>query len=346
MPTTLQEVACGVIGSKIYTVGVHDGYSPPDTNSPTLVYDIVSDSWTNVNSPRPLVGDHHAAVVYNGRLFLIGGLGGGASGQVQIYDPSTNGWSLGAPMPFAAGSCCVALALNGKIYVAGGITGFVLFGASGATTNGLASYDPVSNQWTMLAPMPVGRNHAAGGTDGQKLYVFGGRDGGNVVANGFNTVQIYDPLSNTWISSTDPGSTLAPLPQARGGMGTAVYYNGEFYVMGGETLNGAGATTNFVYDRVDIYNVASNTWRRGASMPTARHGIYPVLGRQQDLRPWRRGALQRIQFGGAGNPCGRSRTHWRREHQHRDHQQRATCRCRQLHSGDQQQRRVGDKHRG
>jgi hypothetical protein len=196
---------------------------------------------------------------------------------MQIYDPSTNGWSLGAPMPFAAGSCCTALVLNGQIYVAGGVVGFVLFGSIGTTTNGLARYDPVSNTWVMLAPMPVGRNHTASGTDGQKLYVFGGRDGGNAVANGFDTVQIYDPASNTWVSSTDPGSTLAPLPQARGGMGTAVYYNGEFYVMGGETLNGAGATANHVYNRVDIYNVASNSWRLGAAMPTARHGIYPVL---------------------------------------------------------------------
>ncbi len=276
-PVTLQESACGVIGGKIYTVGVHDGYAQPDPNSPTLVYDIPSDTWTNVNSPRPFPGDHHAAITYNGRLFLLGGLSGGASGQVQIYDPSTNGWSLGATMPFAAGSCCAVQVINGQIYVAGGIVGFVLFGAPGATTNGLARYNPPANTWTMLAPMPVGRNHTASGTDGKKLYVFGGRDGGNVVANGYDTLQIYDPASNTWVSSTDPGSTLAPLPQARGGMGDAVYYNGEFYVMGGETLNGAGATTNFVYNRVDIYNVASNTWRLGAPMPTARHGIYPVL---------------------------------------------------------------------
>ena len=60
-------------------------------------------------------------------------------------------------------------------------------------------------------------------------------------------------------------------------MGKAVYYNGDFYVMGGETANGAGATANGVYNRVDIYNVASNTWRLGTPMPTARHGIFPVL---------------------------------------------------------------------
>jgi N-acetylneuraminic acid mutarotase len=73
------------------------------------------------------------------------------------------------------------------------------------------------------------------------------------------------------------GSTLAPLPQARGGMGSAVFFNGEFYIMGGETQDGPGANALGVYDRVDIYYPINNTWRLGAPMPTARHGIYPVV---------------------------------------------------------------------
>jgi N-acetylneuraminic acid mutarotase len=60
-------------------------------------------------------------------------------------------------------------------------------------------------------------------------------------------------------------------------MGKAVYYNGEFYVIGGETSSGAGATSKNVYTRVDIYNSVTNTWRRGAEMPTGRHGIFPLL---------------------------------------------------------------------
>jgi N-acetylneuraminic acid mutarotase len=129
--------------------------------------------------------------------------------------------------------------------------------------------------------MPQGRNHAAAATDGERLFVFGGRGpgsgDGDVVANGFNTVQIYDPQTNDWVSSLDPGSTLAPLPQARGGMGKAVYHAGEFYVLGGETESGAGATANKVYSRVDVYNPSTNKWRLGKPMPTARHGIFPVL---------------------------------------------------------------------
>lgn len=125
--------------------------------------------------------------------------------------------------------------------------------------------------------MPHGRNHAAAATDGALLYVFGGRGGGNTLANGSDTVQIYNFTNNTWISSATPGSLLAPLPQMRGGMGKAVFFNGEFFIFGGETSTGDGATAQRVYNRVDIFRPASNSWRLGTPMLTARHGIYPVL---------------------------------------------------------------------
>ena len=214
---------------------------------------------------------------------------------MQIYDPATNTWTTGAPMPFAAGSSSSAL-INGQVYVAGGIIGT-------STTNQAARYDPATNTWTTLAAMKQGRNHAAAATDGSKLYVFGGRGpgsgDGNSVADGFDTVQVYDPATNTWTSSLDAGSTLAPLPQKRGGMGKAVYYNDEFYVIGGETSTGGGATASGVYDRVDIYNAATNKWRLGVPMPTARHGIFPLLATTAQ-------AGTRIYVAGGGTQAGAS----------------------------------------
>jgi N-acetylneuraminic acid mutarotase len=261
MPLPLDEVACGIIGHRLYVVG--------GGNSATMAFDVFAGRWTNLNAPRPFVGNHHAAEVFNGKFYLFGGLGASSGGRVQIYDPAVNSWSLGAAMPFAAGSCASAVISN-QIYVAGGVVG-------SATTNGLARYNPLSNTWTNLAPMPLGRNHTASATDSVRFFIFGGRGGGNAVANGSDTVQIYDPADNSWISSSNPGSAIAPLPQSRGGMGKAVFFNGEFYVMGGETSSGPGATAQRVYNRVDIYNPAANTWRAGTPMLTARHGIYPVL---------------------------------------------------------------------
>jgi len=261
MPLPLDEVACGIIGRRLYVVG--------GGNSATLAFDLSAGRWTNLNAPRPFAGNHHAAEAFNGKLYLFGGLGASSGGRVQIYDPATNSWSLGAAMPFAAGSCASAVISN-QIYVAGGIVGTT-------TTNGLARYDPLSNTWTNLASMPLGRNHTAAATDGRRFFIFGGRGGGNALANGSDTVQIYNPADNTWISSSDPAPSLAPLPQSRGGMGKAAFLNGDFYVMGGETSTGPGATPQRVYNRVDIYNPAANTWRLGTPMLTARHGIYPVL---------------------------------------------------------------------
>jgi len=56
-----------------------------------------------------------------------------------------------------------------------------------------------------------------------------------------------------------------------------VFHNGEFYIIGGETRNGAGATRKHVYARVDIYDPRTNTWRTGPALPTGRHGIFPLV---------------------------------------------------------------------
>ena len=279
LPIPLVEMTSAWLGDKLFVTGMGDAWNPA-TTSPMRIFNILSNTWTILNPDRPYTGNHHAAEVFGGRLYLIGGFDANSSGKVQIYDPVANSWSLGTPAPYLAGSCASAL-INGKIYIAGGIVGVISGNYNGYPTNAAAVYDPALNVWTRLPPMPFtasnGMNHAASATDGNKFYVFGGRDDDHAPANGYNAVQIYDPASNTWVSSTVPGSTLSPLPQARGGMGKAVFYNGEFYVMGGETVSGSGATANHVYNRVDIYNVASNIWRLGTPMPTARHGIYPVL---------------------------------------------------------------------
>ena len=255
----LGEVAGGIIGNRLYLVG--------EGNRSTIAYDLNSGTWSSNLAPRPFVGHHHAAEVFGGKLYILGALGT-VGGKVQIYDPGLDRWTLGADMPFAAGSSSSAV-IGGQIYVAGGI-----IGSTG--TRRTARYDPASNQWTELAPMPADRNHTASATDGRRLFVFGGRNGANILANGFSDVFIYDPATNTWTGShADP--SIPPLPIARGGMGKAVFLNGEFYVIGGETVNGPGATPNGVYDRVDVFNPATGRWRQAADMLTARHGIFPLL---------------------------------------------------------------------
>ncbi|MGH2652617.1 MAG: Kelch repeat-containing protein, partial [Actinomycetota bacterium] len=184
---------------------------------------------------------------------------------------------FGPDMPFRAGSSASAV-IEDQIYIAGGID---IDGDSTISTT--AKLDPRTRAWTLLAPMPLPRHHAASATDGTRLYVFGGRGpgsrGGHVLAKGFDDVQVYDPATDSWTVSRPGPTAPAPLPQARGGTGKAVYAGGRFWVFGGETAGAdtAGATRNEVYDRVDVYDPVTNTWTSGPPLPTARHGVLPVL---------------------------------------------------------------------
>ncbi len=265
LPQALGEVAAGAILGLVYVVG--------DGHPGTFAYNPQTASWISGLAARPLAGDHHASEVVSNKWYVFGGMYAGEN-KVRIYDPETGTWSFGADIPWPCGSGSSAQ-MGGKVYLAGGI-------ANGATVTSNAVYDPVANTWTPLAPMPAGRNHAASGTDGHKFYVFGGRGpgsgDGNTVAIGFDDVQIYDPVSNAWNTSFDPGSTIPALPQRRGGMGKAVFFEGEFYIMGGETTEeGVGQVVGNVYNRVDVYNPVTQTWRLEAPMQTPRHGHYPVV---------------------------------------------------------------------
>ena len=259
LPQALGEVSAGIINDELYVIGQgHPG---------TFAYDFFSGTWDAGLQARTYTGNHHAAEVINGRFYLFGGLEPDMN-YVQIYDPETDSWSLGAPVPWSGGSASSAL-IDGKVYLAGGISG-----SSTVTSN--AVYDPVADSWTPLAPMPFGRNHAASATDGELFYIFGGRGpgsgDGNVVAEGFDDVLIYNQGTDSW------STNAPPLPQKRGGLGKAVCFGGEFYMMGGETTEtGTGAVAGNVYDRVDVYNPVTQTWRLDQSMITPRHGIFPVL---------------------------------------------------------------------
>ncbi len=120
--------------------------------------------------------------------------------------------------------------INGKLYVAGGGSS-----GSGTITAVLEAYDPSTNAWTTLAPMPSPVGDAASTVIDGKLYVFGGYNGTSSVA----TVQVYDPLRNTW-SVTTPY-----LPAAAYASGADVLY-GIAFVVGGEG-NSGGQGTNDLY---------------------------------------------------------------------------------------------------
>ena len=106
--------------------------------------------------------------------------------------------------------------------------------------------------------MPGARTSTVGGVINGKLYVVGG-----VPPAGYSTttVEMYDPVTNTW---TAKASALTTRALAGGGV-----INGKLYVVGG--CVGSDCRIG-VTNALEVYDPAANSWTSLAPIPTARYG--------------------------------------------------------------------------
>ena len=228
MPEGLYGIQATAYDTSVYIVG---GYLDDATGlyatSSTLIYDLLADTWTN-GAPIP-VGDDGIATgaqaAYDGKIYYIGGDDGdGVSNDTTWeYTIISDTWTLRAPMPTERENN-VAVTLNGKIYVAGGADGTDP-AFTGMTT--FEVYDPATDTWATLAPMQVARLSPGIATDGAAIYVYGGvTDLGDVFST-LDSVERYDPATDTW-------SFLDSMAQSTGGM-VAAYAAGRLYAGAGIT---------------------------------------------------------------------------------------------------------------
>lgn len=158
-------------------------------------------------------------------------------------------WNSRASSPVARAASGVC-DLNG-LYVVGGLDPNV----SGPITDA-SRYDPATNTWTSMPPMPTARYLPAIGVINGKVIVAGGSDSNDPV----DTVEIFDSATNLW----SPGAAL-PVPVYAAVSAVA---NGKLYVIGGLDA------TSTVLPNVQIYNPATNSWGPGTAMPTPRAAGY------------------------------------------------------------------------
>lgn len=122
------------------------------------------------------------------------------------------------------------------------------FGEEGCTSG--------CGSWSDAAPMPTARWGVGAASLGGLIYVVGGRPlVDDTVDAGLTTLEVYDPLTNSW----SPG---ADLPEGLNEPAVAVL-DGRLFVIGGCC---GPSTANFQYDPV------TDQWVARASAPRARHG--------------------------------------------------------------------------
>jgi len=169
-------------------------------------------------------GGTPAVGVIDNKIYIAGGVAATSSRELEVYDPTTNTWTVRAPMQVARNHCGGGV-INGKFYVVGGR------GSTGAET-AFEVYDPQTNAWQSLPPMPTGRSGIAVGVVNNELFVFGGESPAL-----HSEVEAYNPATNTWRS-------LPNMPRPRHGIWASVIGN-KIYIPGGALAEGFGAACDF-----------------------------------------------------------------------------------------------------
>ena len=129
-------------------------------------------------APFPEPDEELYGVAVNGKLYVIGGWGDGkARGVNYEYDPATDRWTKKQPMPRPAHHAALA-AVNGKIYAFGGFVApantAVPVGAAWEPIADAWEFNPATDSWKPLAPLPGKRGSAIAAEVGGKIYVIGG----------------------------------------------------------------------------------------------------------------------------------------------------------------------------
>jgi len=242
------------VGGAVYALGGTTGGCPQPPALASEAYDPDANTWSpkaTLTAPPGNGGQRteFATAVLNGKIFAFGG-GNCLTffADVQVYDPATDSWSARHPMPTAR-VYGVAAAVNGKIYLIGG-----LIGDPGPIAPTL-EYDPATETWITKAPMPTDRIRPGAAVIDGKIYVVGGATTTGVPVD---TVEAYDPATDRW-------TPLAPMSTARSKPAVG-NVNGLLYAFG-------GVNSSFVIVASgEMYDTALDMWFDAPPLPAARVG--------------------------------------------------------------------------
>jgi hypothetical protein len=170
------------LGNRLYfSGGYNEVATPPSFTNLVWAYDYGRDRMLRV-ADLPIYGAEGVTGVIGGKLYVLPGTCSGErypmpgycaeepTRRFYRYDPLANAWTArrAAPHFHRKGAAAV---IDGKLYVAGGVD------ASGRGMSDLDVYDPATNAWRTLAPLPVGGAASGGALQGQFFVAVQGFDG-------------------------------------------------------------------------------------------------------------------------------------------------------------------------
>jgi N-acetylneuraminic acid mutarotase len=120
--------------------------------------------------------------------------------------------------------------------------------------------------------MTTARGGAAVQVVDGKIYVIGGMD---ATGASLSSVEIYDPVSNSWTTGT-------PMLTRRDNPGAAVL-DDVLYVFGGRTRNADDSVVDGTLASMELYDPTADIWTAGPSMNVPRRtmSVGTISGRAQ-----------------------------------------------------------------
>jgi hypothetical protein len=210
------------------------------------LYDPAANAWSSAASMADQHGHHAAAVLPDGKVLVVGGLGafGGYTLTAELYDPGSNSWSSANSMAVGRLWHSATTLSSGKVLVAGG---------EWDNSPNAELYDPATNSWAPADAMATDRTqHTATALPNGKILVAGGAG----KSGALTSAELYDPATDQW-------STAASMDNARGGHTATPLPNGKVLVTGGDSGNGSIPTA-------ELYDPATDHWSPAASLATPR----------------------------------------------------------------------------
>ena len=229
---------------------------------------LVRETWTT-GTPMPAARARGGGgtALYNGKLYLAGGLQDTTSGTghdgvsvnlFDVYDPQAGTWTALPNMPRPRDHFHAAV-VGDKFYAIAGRQGAIpdFFNA---VIPEVDVYDLTGGTWSTLpsaSNLPTPRAAAGVAVLDHEIIVIGGEGNGQA----WNTVEAFDTTTGTW-------RTLLSMPTARHGIQAAVC-NGGIYVVGGALTQGGETFTN-------VQEVLFLGIRRPADLDSLLHRARPI----------------------------------------------------------------------
>lgn len=179
-----------------------------------------------------------------------------------VYDFNTNTWQQKADM-LTSRMFLSGCAVNGDVYFIGGIQ------ANDSAVANVEMYDFGTDSWTVKAQMPTKRwGHYTTEINGM-IYVIGGYPKWPP-NNAYNSVEVYNPSTNTW-ATLPPVGAGGPTPRWAYG---ACTHDDKIFIVGGTDAGHTPPGQEVpALAMVEEYDIALNTWTQKASLLTPRAGL-------------------------------------------------------------------------